>query len=262
MSFRRRYILPLLMLLVPLLLMVGCDYDRHEECPPLASGEEIMTSLHLSNLAPFAISGELLPEGAVFKARVVADDASGNFYRTLVVQADGVGAELRLALYDLHALYPVGCEVAVECGGLAVVRSDGALCIGRRPYDWSSGRVEPVAPRSQVLQRVRVTATIEPQEPRVCNIGELSESLCGTLVRIEGVHYEGTPASWADVGVDYSADRYFVDSQGERIEVRTSPYADFAAEPIPEGELSVQGILYKSEENYFVRLRSGDDVAR
>lgn len=250
------------MLLVTLLLLVGCGYDRHEECPPLASGEEIMTSLHLSILASFATSGELLPEGALFKARVVADDASGNFYRTLVVQADGVGVELRLALYDLHALYPVGCEVAVECGGLAVTRSDGALCIGRRLYDWSGGRVEPVAPRSEVLQRVRVTATIEPQGPRVCNISDLGESLCGTLVRIEGVSYEGNPTAWADVAVDYAADRYFVDSRGERVAVRTSPYVDFAAEPIPEGELSVQGILYKSKDNYFVRLRSEDDVAR
>mgnify|MGYP003299309779 CR=1 FL=1 len=246
---------------LPLLVMmsvVGCGYDRHEECLVVFEGDT--KSIQMRQLALFADSGDLLPEGSVVGGRVVANDSSGNIYRSIVLEDEGVGVEVKLALYDLYALFPVGCYVAVRCGGLAVEYIDGALAIGRAVYDWSGGVVEPIAPRSEVLSRVTVTATGESPEALRCGLGELQEALCGRLVEIGGLHYEGEPTTWGSAEYAGYADRTLFDAEGNSIDVRTSHYADFALEPIPQVEMTIRGILYKEKNGYVMKLRDGEDV--
>lgn len=248
----------LLYLLVGLLL-VGCGYDSHEAVEPRF--EMVVSTLHLSQLSSYEESGARLPEGAIIRGRVVADDSSGNFYRAVVLEGEDVGVELRLALYNLSALYPSGSEVVVRCGGLRVVRTDGVLTIGREVYGWSGGALEPIAPRSEVLSRVEVVAKCEPtQEPLRVTIAELGESLCGRLVEIEGLRYEGKEETWGSVEYVGNSDRVMADSEGSSVKVRTHSNADFASVVIPEGELRVRGILYKTGEKYVIKPRVRSDV--
>lgn len=242
-----------------LVLLVGCGYDRHEECE--VQLESVSSSLHLSQLPLFATKGEPLPEGSIVKGVVVANDSSGNFYRTIVLEGEDMGVEVRLALYDLHALFPVGCTIAVQCGGLRVARTDGVLAIGRDVYDWSGGELEPVAPRSEVLSRVTVTARGEEPKALHRNLGELDDALCGRLIEVAGVHYEGEAATWGSMEYAGYADRTLLDSEGRSIYVRTSHYADFASVPIPEGEMIIRGILYKEKKGYVIKPRDEEDVA-
>lgn len=250
-------------LLYPLLglLLVGCGYDIHKAMEPCF--ESVVSTLHLSQLSYYVESGARLPEGAVIGGRVVAEDSSGNFYRAIVLEGDDVGVEIRLALYDLAALYPCGCDVVVRCGGLRVVRADGVLTIGRELYGWTGGAVEPIAPRSEVLSRVEVVAMGEPiEEPLRVTISELDESLCGRLVEIGGLRYEGEEVTWGSVEYVGNADRVLVDAEENSVKVRTHSNADFASVGIPEGELRVRGILYKSGEMYVIKLRARSDVDR
>ena len=248
---------------VAMLCCVGCGYDSHEECE-LALSERSFT-LHLSRLAEYAESGLQLPEGVVIEGRVTANDISENFYHSLVLEQDGVGVELRLALYDLHALYPVGCGVVVDIGGLAVERYKGALQVGRKGYGYSRG-VEPIAPRSEILDRVAVSSLVAPVVAHSCTIATLDEEMCGTLVQIEGLQYVGEHEEWGDVAYGHDADRVFVDSAGGEIIVRTSSFAAFASESIPKGVVTLRGVLYceqKSDGQHFIlKLRDRDDVVR
>ena len=246
---------------VLLLLCVGCGYDKHEECE-LTLSERVFT-LHLGRLAEYAESGVPLPEGVVIEGSVTANDLSENFYQSLVLEQDGVGVELRLALYDLHALYPVGCGVVADIGTLSVERYNGVLQVGHKGYGLGRG-VEPVAPRSEILRRVEVSEVVAPVVAHSCTIATLSEDMCGRLVQIEGLRYEGEEEEWGSADYGNSADRVFVDSEGGKIIVRTSRYAAFATERIPKGVVALRGVLYcdeVGEESVFVlKLRDRDDV--
>lgn len=246
-----------------LLLFGGCAYDRHEECDLTLSDSSF--TLHLSRLAEYAEEQSILPEGVIIEGRVVANDSAENFYQCLVLEQDGVGVVLHLGIYDLHALYPVGCGVVADIGGLAVERHEGVLQVGREGFGWSVG-VEPVAPRSEVLRRVEVSERVVTVEAQSCTIATLSEEMCGRLVEVRNLCYNGEPTEWAVADNGYYTDRVFEDSEGGRIVVRTSSRADFAAEKIPAEVVTLRGILYcdvvgEDEQEVFVlKLRDRDDV--
>ncbi len=245
-----------------LLLLVGCGYDSHEGCVP--QFESVAPTLHLSRLPSYAESGSPLPEGAIIKGRVVANDASGNFYRTIVIEEEGLGVELRLALYDLHAFFPVGSIVRVDCGGLRVTRNCGCLSLGRAVYGWSGGALEPVAPRSEVLGRVAVMEMGEEPSAMLCTLDELRSDMCGRLVEVGGLRYEEEPTEWAVTNYGNEVDHIFEVAEEQRIIIRTSRYADFATEKIPSGVFGARGILYvdrvDKQDVFVIKLRGRDDI--
>lgn len=250
-----------------LLLMVvaaGCGYDRHEACGLALA--EMRPNLSLAELTEYADRRVALPAGSIVAGWVTANDSAGNFYKSLVVEEDGSAVEIRIGLYDLYALFPVGCRLAVDVGSLVVGRYDGVLQIGMCGEGWSRGEVEPIAPRNEVKRRVAVVAECKSIEPQVCNIDALAEVECGQLVEVVGVCYIGEEMTWGDVEYGNDADRLFEDSLGRRVVVRTSRYADFAQEGIPRSVIGIRGILYadriEGEEVIVVRMRDGEDVVR
>ena len=258
MRFSRGYIV----LCALVMLCVGCGYDSHKGCDVRPS--EAVPNFHFSQFATYADKGTTLPEGCVVQGVVIANDISGNFYQTLMVESEGVAVEVRLALYDLHALYPVGSVVTIRCGGLAVSRHWGCLSLGRAVYGWSGGALEPVAPRSEVLRRVEVVRLGVEPEATLCTPSELSRQMCGELVLLEGLRHTGESEVWAVTDYGSDVDHTFEDSEGHEIVVRTSRYADFATERIPSGEVGIRGILYAigggDEEVWIVKLRDRNDV--
>ncbi|MEZ5198727.1 MAG: DUF5689 domain-containing protein [Bacteroidales bacterium] len=49
---------------------------------------------------------------------VVANDESGNYYKTVVIQDDDGGIELKINDYDLYQTYPEGMEIYIKCKDL------------------------------------------------------------------------------------------------------------------------------------------------
>lgn len=258
MRFSRGYIV----LFALALLCAGCGYDSHDGCDVRPS--EAVPNFHFSQFATYADKGTTLPEGCVVQGVVIANDISGNFYQTLVVESEGVAVEVRLDLYDLHALYPVGSIITIRCGGLAVTRHWGCLSLGRAVYGWSGGTLEPIAPRSEVLRRVEVVRLGAEPEAFLCHLGELSRERCGELVQIEGLSHKGEPEEWAVSEYVSEIDHTFEDSEGREVVIRTSRYADFAAERIPLGKFGARGILYAIEsgdqEVWIIKFRDCNDI--
>lgn len=259
MSFRRAKIAALAALAVGL---GACGYDSHKA--PEVSLPAIVPNALVERLDDYAREGVVVEDEVVVVGRVVADDASGNFYRAIVVEDTSGGVEVRLGGWDLAALYPLGSQVAIYAEGLAVARVDGVLTLGRTIYDWSSGRVEPIEPRDEIARRVVVTGYAEAVEPRTKTIESLTEADCGRLIRVEGLRYVGEPAGWGTTEYGSNADREFVDAEGHTILVRTSKYADFAERRVPDGEVSISGVLYrdryKGEDVFVLKMRDMGDV--
>lgn len=245
-------------------IAVGCGYDSHT--PPQRLLHQEVPNAPIGALEHYAEEGVKIVEPILFGGTVTANDLSGNFYRSLVVEDETGGVEIRLGLYDLGALYPIGCRVVVSAHGLSVARYDGALSLGSTLYEWSGGRVEPIAPRNEIFERVRVVDKGSPLMPTTHTIGALTTQMCGRLTRIEGLRYIGEEPSWGKTDYGSEADRLFADAEGREVLVRTSRYADFADHNIPTTELSISGILYcgrlHGEDIFVLKMRDLSDVER
>ena len=246
------------------MLLVGCGYDSHT--PPSDLFDTAVPNANIEALRYYAEEGVKVAEEFSFEGVVVADDRSGNFYRAIVVEDSSGAVEVRLGLYDLGALYPIGCKVTIEAQGLAVAYYDGVLTLGREIYDWSGGRMEPIEPRDEIFERIHLTAKGTPLQPTTYPIGAISKEMCGRLTRVKGLHYVGQESSWGATDYGTEAEREFADTSGAKILVRTSRYADFAEHNIPTEEVAITGILYtkryKGEDLFILKMRDLSDVEK
>lgn len=240
------------------LLFLGCD---HKE-PPFELATADYTT-HISELSQLAEMGPF--EDVTIVGRVSANDLSGNFYKSIVVEDSTGAVEISLDSYDLAALYPVGCEVVVDLDGLWCGLYDGVMQIGRCCYEWNDYRIEPIATRREIDRRVRVCGVVEEVEPLQLCPSELTEGMYGRLVKIGPLRCaEEMPSRWGDVAYGSLCDRLFVGADSTRLLVRTSRYADFAGVEIPSREIFITGILYgdrhEGEDVFVLKMRVLADV--
>lgn len=77
---------------------------------------------------------ETITEDYIIKAVVVADDKTGNFYKTLVIQDSTAGIDLRINATNLFNIYPVGRRVYVKVKGMTIGDYNGNLQLGAGTY--------------------------------------------------------------------------------------------------------------------------------
>ncbi len=243
------------------LLGVGCGYTEPEPRVCALTANAPIATLH--DIARSGVG--FVADNVVVEGVVTANDWSGNFYQTIVIEDPSAAIELFVGLYDLHCRFPVGTSVVVDTEGLGVMFHDGVVQLGRRPYDYSPTRLQPLGTPAEVDRRIGVADKGTPVVAQNVVVGDLTADMCGRLVRFVGVEYVGEEPCWADTRYGTVAEREFRTSEGERLVVATSTYADFAHEPIPVGQLALSGILYCSEVGegevvYTLKMRSADDV--
>ena len=233
-----------------------------------------------------------ISEPVVVGGSVTSSDEAGNFYRTLLLD-DGTGAaEFRIAEYNLHTLYAPGSYLTASLEGCALSERNGILQIGLVSEASSPYPTEYIASREMLDRILHRSGERRPVEPLRLSLSELDESLCGRLVRIDGLRLiiepeetgETTPVS--DAGSDTTPDgsstsenavtpersdlpgmaeaepvptwagyRLFADPQGGMIAVYTSGYARFADRAVPTAACSLTGILeYGSVTGYGKRF--------
>lgn len=195
---------------------------------------------------------------ATVSGRVTTSDRSGNFYRTLCIEADGAGLEIMAGLDHLHNDYPEGSLLTVRLQGWALGESRGVLQAGRLPSAASGYPTDYIASRPALGRTIfRHDVPPEPLAPTVRTLGELTPLMCGTLVRIEGLRYapdDLTEGCWA-------GNKRFADETGAAVYAYVRTYADFADHEVPAGPCSLTGILQCDGDRYFLKLRDETDCS-
>lgn len=249
-------------LLLVLPLVSGC-YDNNNDAP----SEDIVTNANCT----MAQLRQLCPEGCytvftdlICAGRVVSSDSEGNFYRSLVIEDNSGGMELKLGTYNIESQYPLGLLVEVTLKGTAVMVEDGVVKVGLPPRSYDSS---PREFESQVVidnYVVRTTSIVEVV-PTECDVASLNDMLCGRLIGVDNLTYEPL----ADDAEPALAEGYyrFVDESDNAIFVYISPYADFANLEMPTSKLHIQGVLYYESvggglgKQFVIRPRSQDDIS-
>ncbi len=193
----------------------------------------------------FEITDELVFEGVV-----VADDESGNFFKTLVIEDGTDGIEIRLDALDLYQTYPVGSQVFVNCQGLFIGSFNGKPQLVSNP---DGDRIE----ESRVPGVVIPGAQNQPINPPTLSIPNISAQYINRLIRIENVEFVpgDIGVTYADAVNQFSVNLTLQDCDDNEIILRSSGFADFADATTPDGNGSIEAIysVFGDDRQLFIR---------
>lgn len=217
-----------------------------------------------------------IDDGIQIKGVVTGNDAEGNIYNEIALQDETGGILVCIAQGGLCGQIQVGQEILIDLGGLYIGTYRSQPQIGV-PYTSTSASGAKSTYPSRIARaewQTRFKLIGKPDATKLVAKEFDYESLkgneielykyAGCLVKATGVGFakadgkttyapksEGASTGYGVIrafknmttGKDYTTNEFGV---------RTSCYSDFAAEKLPEGKLTVTGILtcYKSQTKY------------
>lgn len=222
-----------------------------------------------------------IDEGTQIKGIVTGNDIEGNIYSQISIQddSDKPGIIISVAQGGLSGQLQIGQEVLINVGGLyyGTYRSQPQLGVAYHDSskdqnypsrisraDWQN-RFKVIGKPDASKIKVQVFSTNPDASKGELNVADLLDAdvaykYAGCLVTLKGVEFamgDGkTTLAPEDEGktLGYGVTRYFkgYDKTNKQIGIRTSCYADFAANLVPQGVVDVTGVLscYKSSAKY------------
>lgn len=242
------------------ILIAGASCERElDEAPVLTyDGEANMTIAELCDLHSVGSvdSYTEIPAGTVISGTVTSSDKDGNCYKYITIQDETGGIMIKIDDSSLDPKYSIGQRVYVECGDMVI----GDYRKNKQLGFWVDGAMAGIASSQEDLYIFRDgVCGEEPEAVVVTSASELNESLCNRLVKLQNVHFEeGGQATYCDPGANTNRKIFFEDNT--RFDLRTSSYATFANEILPEGNGDLYGILTIYNTGYQFTIRSLADV--
>lgn len=217
-----------------------------------------------------------IDDGIQIKGVVTGNDVEGNIYNEIALQDETGGILVCIAQGGLCGQIQVGQEILIDLGGLYIGAYRSQPQIGVPYTSTSTSGAKSVYPSriARAEWQTRFKLIGKPDAKKLVAKEFDYESLkgnetelykyAGCLVKATGVGFakadgkttyapksEGASTGYGvmrafknmTTGKDYTTNEFGV---------RTSCYSDFAAEKLPEGKLTVTGILtcYKSQKKY------------
>jgi hypothetical protein len=251
-------------------LLSGCA-DNNEDEPPvvLFKPDSIITVQQVKDLyaAQLAITDyrqrvpvEITRHWAIRGIITASDKKDGNLYKEAFVQ-DASGG-IRLLFDSTSGLY-IGDSVIVNLKGLYIGDYGDFWQVGSIPYHESDGdiRVSGMNMDKQVLK----ISVNNPTRPDTITIAQAkNKSYLGKLVTLTGVQFtdEAVNKTYADVISDppVTVNWDLMDCNKSKIIVRTSGYAAFAGETIPDKNGMMTGIITIFSSDYQFIIRDFNEV--
>lgn len=222
-----------------------------------------------------------IADGTQIKGIVTGNDVEGNIYSQISIQddSDKPGIIISVAQGGLSGQLQIGQEVLINVGGLyyGTYRSQPQLGVAYHDSskdqnypsrisraDWQN-RFKVIGKPDASKIKVQVFSTNPDASKGELNVADLLDAdvaykYAGCLVTLKGVEFamgDGkTTLAPEDEGktLGYGVTRYFkgYDKTNKQIGIRTSCYAEFAANLVPQGVVDVTGVLscYKSSAKY------------
>ncbi|HOY32979.1 MAG TPA: DUF5689 domain-containing protein [Bacteroidales bacterium] len=180
--------------------------------------------------------------------KVIGNDESGNIYKGLYIQDTSGGLYIGLDKTSLYNLYKVGQRIYVKCKGLFLGDYGGMTQLGA-PYAGSIGRIPEISVEEHLL---RDSLPGNAPAPKVLTISDITPDHYGMLIQLDDVSILEAGQPFASTTA--TTNRTISDGLNT-ILLRTSNYASFAADLIPNGQGSIRGILsvYSGDLQLYIR---------
>lgn len=217
---------------------------------PNATIADLMALYSEGNVTP-------ITDDLIFDAVVVAADASGNFYKQIVVQDETGGINIQIDAFDLFEDFPVGRDVVVKAQGLAIGDFNGLPQIGVNNGD-QVGRIPETSYKDVVYRGALSTVDYKANVA----ITELDDSYYNELIQLNGVEFTDASlgSTYADAANMFAISHDVVDCDGNSIILRTSGFADFADFQVAQGNGTLTAIMSVFQGTKQLIVRKIQDV--
>lgn len=209
--------------------------------------------------------GNIGTEDMYIKGTVTADDASGNFFKTVVFQ-DATGAlSIIPDRNELNAEFPEGNIVYVKLNGLTLANNNNLPQLG---FGLDGNRLQriPDVLVNDFLIAGGAGADVTPIETTIRDIQQNPNEYYNKLIMLPEVEF-----AIAFVGQSYAdADNpdgpqtinaIIEDCDDNEIILRNSGFSDFASDIVPQGKGSLVSVMSVFGDDLQLFIRDTDDVA-
>ncbi len=226
-------------------LFTNCEKED-TDIPPIATinPDNIIT---LGEIREMIVSGETYTFHGTDKhlfATVTMDEQNGNIYRQAYIQDPNGAVNLRMAV---SADLSVGDSIRLSLDGSSISYFNNML------------QLDSVDGTKQIVKQ----ASERFIEPEVVTINDIKAGgYQAKLVKLENVQFieSEIDSTWAD-GINLqNVSRTLQDCDLNTIIVRTSGYADFANEKLPEGKGDFIGIVSQYRDVWQLLVRNIDEL--
>lgn len=253
----KKYNLYLVLLLMGVLIF-SCG---KEDVPPPVSfdGEANYTIAELIALRTSAEYDSLpAADSIIISGTVISSDKDGNCHKYLMIQDETGGIQIQINNSTLYMRYPVGQKLFVKCTGLALSDYNGLYQLNWI-FDGATERIPPDK-EGVFLYRDGIIGQ-EPAPAILYSKNDIESFHYNTLVKFENCSFVTPGETYFDSSTGYTTtSRYLVMGDGTEVTLRTSKYASFANNLMPEGTGSIVGILTAFRDQAQLTIRSLDDV--
>ncbi len=256
-----KFRLILLLILASLISFQSCVDGEFDEPPsdavdPDIKAEQIVT---LKEVLAKAVAGSYvkLEMDKYVKAVVVADDASGNFYKTIIVEDENSkrGIAVLIDEVELYNYLPVGRRVFIHLKDLWIGDYNGLPQLGYGTYiDNNRPRMSSI-PSTIFKEIVIPGAAGIPVTPKEVTISQLRDSMLNTLIKIKDIEFVNQGETYADAVTQSTLNRTLITCSSSEILLRSSGYSDFAGVTVPSGKGTITAIysIFGNDDQLMIR---------
>ncbi len=191
----------------------------------------------------------------IIEGTVIADDASGNFYKTIVIQDATAGIDIKINATGLYNDFPIGSKVLVKCKDLTLSDYNFQYQLGGGIFD-NNGKdalagIEQALIPTYIFKNGKGTIT-----PRIVKLADLTDEMTSTLIQLDNVEFsKSSYTTFADGAKKLTVNRPINDCNAGSILLRTSGYCSFANDVTSEKNGIVIGIysVFGTDKQLFIR---------
>lgn len=250
---------PLCLMLFGLFACCAACSEKFDQ-PPLYTGTNLQATMSIARLRQSHIPGnaEKMTDDQVITGLVTANDATDNFYKTIVVQDSTAAISIRMDGFGLAADYPLGLRIFIRLNGLWMGEYGGMLQLGG-----SADFTDPAYPEllpipAPLFPKYIVAESIQPLPPPLkIKYNELDQQVHSRLVELDSAELAAsdTGRPYADAVNKVTVSHKVRFCGGGSLYLRTSGYASFATAKTPGGNGRIRGIytVFGSQKQLVVR---------
>ncbi|HEY1114352.1 MAG TPA: DUF5689 domain-containing protein [Chitinophagaceae bacterium] len=220
--------------------LITTSCNKKFDAPPSFVEPDIQANTTIKQLKAMHTMGniERITEDIIVGGVVVADDKSGNFYKSIAIQDATGGITVRLDGSNLFNSYPVGRKIYIKMKGLYLGDYNKLYQIGGGVDDSDPTRPE-LAPLASSLFDTYIVkgSTGNTVTPKVVTVDQLHDSLQSMLIQLNGMEFipADTSKTYADAAGKMTRNLYVKACSGNSLIMRTSGYSTFAGVNVPNG---------------------------
>lgn len=255
--------------LIASLALFACerDYDAPLLTEPEYTGPAAnitISELRTENAAATTDVPIIIAQSQILKATITSSDEAGNIYKNIYIQDETGAIGVRVDQSNICTKYPVGQTIYIDLEGLCVSVYGGEQQIAI--YDESNNYKTAPIPWEIFQEKAIRDGWGAPENVKPIVLDDIStintnpDNYKFKLVQFTGVTFQN-----GGKGIFAPEDAYgeenITDSHGNSIIVRTSNYASFASNKLPEGKGNTTGILGRFNGTWQLTLRTANDVS-